>query len=204
MFFPNLTAEKNLWSKGLPNVVGIDEVGRGSWAGPLVAAGVILPRNFKIPDGFGDSKQISAKLRLEFSGLLKTTAVCYSIVEIRHTIINKVGIGTATQIAFRKIVKQLNPPADFILVDAFHIKYLPQSKQAAIKHGDQISASIAAASIIAKVYRDKLMKNLSTKYPAYGFQSNKGYGTKMHQGAIQKYGFCNIHRTSYNLNYLFP
>ncbi len=203
MYRPNLTAEKSLWNKGINRIIGIDEVGRGSWAGPLVAAGVMLPKYFKIPTGLADSKQLSAKQREYFDTLIRSTAISYTIVKISHKIINKIGVGNATQIAFRNIVTKIKPEADFILVDAFHIKYLPRSMQRAIKHGDRISASIAAASIIAKVYRDKLMRKMAGKYPDYGFENHKGYGTQMHQGAIRKHGFCEIHRTSYKLNFLF-
>lgn len=203
MFLPTLDVEKSLWRQGFNYIVGIDEVGRGSWAGPLVAAGVILPKNFKVPKGFGDSKQLTAKARQKFDKFIKTVAVSHRTVEIASDKINKIGIGAATQTAFRKITKLLSPSPDFILIDAFHIKYLAKSRQNAIKHGDQISASIAAASIIAKVYRDDLMQRESQKYPHYGFEKHKGYGTRSHQMAIQKYGFCQIHRTSYNLNFLF-
>lgn len=203
MFPPNLTAEKNLWSKGFDYVVGIDEVGRGSWAGPLVAAGVILPRNFKVLKGFADSKKLTANAREEFCTLIKNVALGYRIVEIASGKINKIGIGAATQIAFRKITRLIIPNPDFMLIDAFHIKYLPKSRQNAIKHGDELSASIAAASIIAKVYRDNLMQEESQKYPHYGFEKHKGYGTRDHQSAIQRHGFCQIHRTSYNLDFLF-
>lgn len=203
MVLPSLTVEKDLWTKGYESVVGIDEVGRGSWAGPLVAAGVILPQSFKIPTGFADSKQLSKATRNTFDSLIKNASAGYKIVEIPSDVINKIGIGKATQLAFLKITKQIKPSANFTLVDAFHIKYLAKSKQAAIKHGDQLSASIAAASIIAKVYRDNLMEAISSKYPRYGFEKHKGYGTKFHQNAIQKHGFCQIHRTNYNLSFLF-
>lgn len=202
MFLPDLNVENDLWSKGYSNIVGIDEVGRGAWAGPLVAAGVILPHNFKIPTGFADSKQLSAKSRAKFDNFIRSKAQAIAIAEISHEIINKIGIGHTTQMAFRKIIKTLPISPDFILIDAFQIKYVAKSIQKPIKHGDRISVSIAAASIIAKVYRDKLMVNLAKIYEYYGFDKHKGYGTKMHQEAIQKYGFCKIHRTNYNLKFL--
>lgn len=203
MVLPTLEVEKTLWKQGLEFIAGIDEVGRGSWAGPLVAAGVILPKNFKIPRGLKDSKQLTREKREEFDILIRNTAISYSIVEVSHEKIKKVGLGAANQIAFRKIIKNLNPQPDFTIVDAFRIKYFNKSKQMAIKFGDAKCATIAAASIIAKVYRDKLMDKLSGIYPNYGFEKNKGYGTKIHQNAILKHGFCNIHRTNYNLNFLF-
>ncbi|MEK7581164.1 MAG: ribonuclease HII [Patescibacteria group bacterium] len=203
MVLPTLKVEKSLWKKGLANVVGIDEVGRGSWAGPLVAAGVILPKNFIAPKNFADSKQISLTLRTQFDKFIRQQAKCVAVAEISHTTINKIGVGIANQMAFRKVLKLLAIPADFVLVDAFHIKYLAKSAQNPIKHGDQLVTSIAAASIVAKVYRDNLMQGLAQSFPKYGFEKHKGYGTKIHQEAIQKYGFCRIHRVNYNLNFLF-
>lgn len=203
MVLPTLEVEKTLWEKGLQFIAGIDEVGRGSWAGPLVAAGVILPQDFKLPRGLKDSKQLTKEKREELDIVIRSSAVTFSIVEVSHKKINGVGVGAANQIAFRKIIKELSPQPDFTIVDAFNIKYFTKSKQMAIKYGDAKCATIAAASIIAKVYRDKLMEKLSCVYPNYGFEKHKGYGTKTHQESILKYGYCDIHRTNYNLNFLF-
>lgn len=202
MFTPDLALEISLWEQGLNFVVGIDEVGRGSWAGPVVAAGVILPKSFIIPYIFGDSKQLKPKARQKLAKYIHEQAVSYYIAEIGVSIINKVGIGKASQIAFRKVVKFLYPKPEFILMDAFCIKHLKRENQMAIKKGDQKVASIAAASIIAKVYRDNLMKKLAKIYPDYGFGKHKGYGTKGHQKAIKEHGFSKVHRTSFNLNFL--
>ena len=202
MVLPDLSEEKSLWQKGITNIVGIDEVGRGSWAGPLVAAGVVLPPNFIIPKYLADSKLLTYQKRLELDKILRKGASAFCITEVSHRVINKVGIGKATQIAFRKIVNSITPRPQYCLVDAFHIRYLAKIKQKAIKHGDMTCASIAAASIIAKVYRDNLMEKMSLKFPNYGFEKHKGYGTKEHQTAIQTYGFSTYHRTSYNLNFL--
>lgn len=203
MPLPNLSFETSLWQKGFNYIAGIDEVGRGSWAGPVVAAGVILPKNFTIPKVFGDSKQLKPLLRQKLSKFIEETAVAYFISEVSVGKINKIGIGKASQIAFRKVAKFLTPKPQFILMDAFYIKHLNRKNQLAIKGGDQLSASIASASIIAKVYRDNLMKKLSKAYPQYGFGKHKGYGTKNHQLAIKAHGFSKIHRTSYNLGFLF-
>ncbi len=203
MFLPTLEFEKNLWKKGINFIVGIDEVGRGSWAGPLVASGVILPKTFKVPPGFADSKKLTQKSRESFCAFIKSIALGFYIAEISNSQITKYGLTKSTQKVFRRITKNIRPKQDFVLVDAFHIKYLPKSKQTAIIKGDEKCASIAAASIIAKVYRDKLMEKYSSIYPDYGFEKHKGYGTKLHQAAIQKYGFSQIHRTGYNLNFLF-
>lgn len=202
MILPSLDIEASLWSKGQRHIVGIDEVGRGSWAGPLVVAGVIMPQNFRVPDGLADSKLLKHAQRVKLSKIIKKLATAISIVEISVSRIDKIGIGGATHEAFRKVVHTLTPSPDFCLIDAFYIKYFPRKKQMAVKDGDKICASIAAASIIAKVHRDNLMKKLHFKYPRYGFGKHKGYGTKVHQEAIRKYGLSKIHRKSYDLSYL--
>ena len=202
MIKPSLDVEKSPWKKGYKYIAGIDEVGRGSWAGPVVAAAVILPHDFKIPENFGDSKQLKPRQRKKMTKVIKKTAVSWAIAEVPVLTINRLRIGKAVQIAFRKSLKDLHEKADFVIVDAFNIKHVDRKNQKAIKKGDQKCATIAAASIIAKVYRDDLMKKLSKKYPLYGFGKHKGYGTRNHQEAIKKFGFCQIHRTSYSLNYL--
>ncbi len=204
MVLPDLSEEKILWHKGFLSVVGIDEVGRGSWAGPLVAAGIVLPSDFEIPKGLADSKLLNPKKREELDKMLRAKALGFFISEVSHLQIDKLGIAKATQVAFRKIVSAISPKPQYCLVDAFHIKYVSSEvKQKAIKHGDMTCASIAAASIIAKVYRDNLMENLGKKFPKYNFQKHKGYGTEEHQRAIQKFGLTKIHRTSYNLDFLY-
>ena len=202
MRLPNFSFEKRLRSRGFLKIAGIDEVGRGSWAGPLVAAGVILADNFDLPQGFSESKSISPLKRVEFAYLIKKSAISVSIAEVRADVIDKIGISKATDKAFRLVAKGLNPQPDFVLLDAFYIKYFPKKKQLAIVKGDKKSVSIAAASIIAKVYRDSLMIKLSKTYPLYGFGKHKGYGTHLHQDAIRTYGFTEIHRASYNLKFL--
>jgi len=202
MCLPDFSFEKRLRSQGFLNIAGIDEVGRGSWAGPLVAAGVVLPDNFAPPQGFSESKSTSPPKRVEFAYLIEKAAITISIAEVRAGVIDKIGISKATNKAFRLVAKRLNPEPDFFLLDAFCIKHFPKKKQLAIVKGDKRSVSIAAASIIAKVHRDNLMVKLSKAHPQYGFARNKGYGTRVHQEAIRKYGFTQIHRMSYNLNYL--
>lgn len=202
MTAPTLLIESSLWEKGYENIVGIDEVGRGSWAGPLVAAGVILPRDFVIPDGLADSKQVSPQTRSKLAKYLRQTAIGIYIAKISPLRIDNHGIAKATADAFRQIARRLMPIPDFCLIDAFHIKYFSQNKQMAVIGGDKICASIAAASIIAKVYRDSLMKRLNKVYPGYGLAKHKGYGTKSHQEAIKIYGLTKIHRVSYKLNFL--
>lgn len=199
---PDFSFEKSLRRQGFLKIAGIDEVGRGSWAGPLVTAGVVLPDNFVIPKGFSESKSVTPDKRVEFAMLIKKAAISVSIAEVQAEVIDKIGISKATDRAFRLAAKRLNPQPDFFLLDAFYIKYFPKKKQLAIVKGDKKSASIAAASIIAKVYRDNLMTKLSNAYPQYGFAKHKGYGTRFHQDAIKMYGFTQIHRTSYNLSFL--
>lgn len=202
-YVPTLDIEHSFWSKGHRFIVGMDEVGRGSWAGPLVVAGVILPSDFVIPQGLADSKLVKPELRQKLSKIIYEQAISTKIVEISSKIIDKIGVGRATHLAFRRIAKTISPLPDFCLIDAFYIKYFNRKKQMAVKNGDKICASISAASIIAKVYRDNLMKKLHLSYPDYGFGKHKGYGTKFHQEMIKKFGFSKIHRTSYNLDFLF-
>ena len=199
MIIPTLDYEKQLWISGCNYVCGIDEVGRGCFAGPVVAAAVIFPKNIPLLEGVMDSKILKPRQREKMDPIIKKNAFAWSIAEVSVTKINKFGIGKATQIAFRKVVKSLKTNPDFILMDAFYIKQLNRKRQKPIIKGDQKSLSIAAASIIAKVYRDKLMKELHKKYPQYGFAKHKGYGTKFHQAAIKKYGLSRIHRKSFNL-----
>lgn len=203
MILPDLEIENSLWKKGHKYIVGIDEVGRGSWAGPLVAAGVILPQNFQIPENLADSKLLKHQQRVKLSRIIKNQSIGYSIVSIENRRIDKIGIAGATFEAFRKIARKLIPTPDFCLIDAFYIKYFSKKKQMAVKNGDKICASISSASIIAKVFRDNLMKRLHFKYPDYGFGKHKGYGTMLHQIAIRKHGLSEIHRRSYNLDFLF-
>lgn len=193
---PSFKHEKFLWKKGLNRIVGLDEVGRGAFAGPLVAAAVILPKNFKT-NGIRDSKLLASKTREALSNYIIENALSYSISEIKLDFINKYGVGKATHKAFLECLAKIK--FDFVLVDGFKINNFDESKQKHIIHGDNISISIAAASIIAKVYRDNLMKKLDLKYPEYNFLQNKGYGTKEHREALKNYGLCSIHRTSFNL-----
>jgi ribonuclease HII len=200
---PTLNLEFSLWQKGYRNICGIDEVGRGSWAGPLVVAGVILPTDFVIPKGLCDSKLATPKQRGSLSEIIIKSSKAYSIIEISSRQIDKLGLTQATNIAFRKVLNTISPRPDFTLIDAFYIKHIGRYRQQAVKDGDKICASISAASIIAKVYRDNLMKKLHFSYPKYGFDRHVGYGTKFHQAAIIKNGLSKIHRRSYNLDFLY-
>lgn len=205
MITPSLDIEKSLRKSGYSYVCGLDEVGRGSFAGPVVVGAVIFPPSVELPDGIADSKLLKPRKREKLAGVIKEQALAWAIAEIGVPAINKVGIGRATQMAFRKALRLLPVQADFVLIDAFYVKHLNRKRQRPVKDGDKICASISAASIIAKVYRDKLMKKLHKKYPQYGFAKHKGYGTMIHQEAIRKYGLSRIHRKSFDLNkFLMP
>lgn len=199
MTLPTFEHESRFWNQGLHYIAGVDEVGRGCFAGPVVAAAVVLPSNFTASSEINDSKLLSAKKRSELAEIIKKHAVAYSVAEIPVSVINEVGIGKAAQTAFTKAVMDLKHAPQHILVDAFRIVSFDPSMQTPIVHGDRISISIAAASIIAKVYRDELMERLHESYNVYDFITNKGYGTKKHREAIGKYGLCDLHRTSFNL-----
>ena len=194
--------EKKLWSSKINFVAGVDEVGRGAWAGPVVAAAVVFPKNIQFPTDLYDSKLLLPRQREHLSKLIYRLARSVGIGSADVHTINKQGISKATHIAFRSAIKNLLIKPDHILVDAFYIKRLRRGNQTPIKKGDVICASISAASIVAKVYRDYIMRNLSKKYPQYHFGKNKGYGTRVHQEAIRKNNFTEIHRRSFNLDYL--
>lgn len=199
MIFPTLAYELDLWHQGYKLVCGLDEVGRGSFAGPVVAGAVIFSPEAAAPEGIADSKMLNSSKREKLAEEIKKTAFSWSVAEIGVRFINKYGIVKATQMAFRKAICLLSVQADFVLIDAFYISHFNRRKQRAIIKGDQKCLSIAAASIIAKVHRDKLMKKLHEKYPQYGFAQHKGYGTKAHREAIGKYGLSRLHRRSFHL-----
>lgn len=199
MIFPTLDIEQELWKQGFCYIAGLDEVGRGAFAGPVVVGAVIFPSSVELPEGIADSKLLTPKKREKLSKEIKEVALCWAVAEVGVRHINKHGIGKATQMAFRKAIKLLEESPDFVLIDAFYVQHFNRKRQKPVKNGDKICASISAASIIAKVHRDKLMKKLHQKYPQYGFVKHKGYGTKEHREAIKKYGLSRVHRKSFNL-----
>lgn len=199
MNLPNLKFERELWQKGYQYVCGIDEVGRGPWAGPVVAAAVILDPSKPLPTlkptlKINDSKKLSPQKREQLDKIIRKNCVAFSIAEISVSTINREGIVKASQRAYRRCLRLLKPAADFVLVDAFYIKNVARKNQLPIIKGDQKSVSIAAASIIAKVYRDDLMRALHQEFPHYHFDEHKGYGTKKHMEAIKNHGLCPHHR----------
>lgn len=202
MKLADLKIEQSLWSCSYSFVAGLDEVGRGSWVGPVVAAAVILPKNWVLPPKLTDSKLLKPGDREKLAEIIKGEAVAYSIAEVGLKAINREGVGQATQRAFCLAIKNLPVKPDFHLVDGFYVKNLSKMYQMPIVRGDQKSASIAAASIIAKVYRDNLMVSLGADFSEYRWDQNKGYGTKSHQQAIKIRGLSSLHRSSFNLSYL--
>jgi len=184
----------------LSHIAGIDEAGRGALAGPVVAAAVILPLNNQIETlllGVNDSKQLSAKKREALFDLILEHALAYGIGQQPAVIIDEIGILPANKLAMQTAVSQLNPTPEFLLIDG-RIR-LPQLNipQQAIVRGDSHSLSIAAASILAKVTRDRLMVELDSQYPHYGFAQHKGYGTELHRAALARHGPCPQHRHSF-------
>lgn len=202
MLKPSFINENKLWGK-FPVVIGIDEVGRGALAGPLVGAAVVFAPNKTIPDSvnINDSKKLSSKQRKIAATWIKKNCLAWGIGESSVSFINKYGIVKATHTAFRKAINMIRLLQNkYLLVDAFYIKYvrgIGLRNQKAIIKGDEKSYSIAAASIIAKVYRDNLMKRLSKDLQKYGWNTNVGYGTKRHILAIRIYGPTKHHRLAF-------
>ncbi|MBI5622093.1 ribonuclease HII [Candidatus Falkowbacteria bacterium] len=196
MITPTFNLENAILAQGYTLIAGIDEAGRGPWAGPLCAAAVILDiKNFD-NDAVRDSKMIPAKKRTELSGWLKENCLTWSIGEVSSEEIDSLGLQLANKTAMKRAITNLTTKPDFILTDYVgRIEF--RTPFQVVKSGDKLSFSIAAASIIAKVYRDALMMELAKVYPEYGFEQHKGYGTKLHSEMIKKYGLCPIHRTSF-------
>lgn len=190
-----LKEEKNLWAKGFSFVGGVDEVGRGPLAGPVVAACVILPKGLTI-EGVDDSKKLSEAKREELYSIITDSAIAVGIGTVSNTVIDKINIYEATIDAMVKACINCGREPDFLLIDAMQLKDIP-IPQLSIVSGDSKSQSIAAASIVAKVTRDREMVNMDKLYPGYGFASNKGYGTKEHIDAIKALGLTPIHRRSF-------
>ena len=189
-----LSYEKELYKQGLTLVAGVDEVGRGPLAGPVVAAAVILPQNCKIK-ALNDSKKIPKKKHLEIYHAVQDQALAIGIGIMDNHIIDQVNIYEATKLAMKKAISQLSPQPEHLLIDAMKLE-LPISQTSIIK-GDANSLSIAAASIVAKVTRDELMKDYDDQYPGYDFVTNAGYGTAKHLEGLEKLGVTPIHRTSF-------
>ena len=186
--------ENNLKKEGYKYIVGTDEVGRGPMAGPLVVAAVILPDDVVI-EGLNDSKKLTEKKREQLSEIIKQKAIEYQIQYMSVEEVDRLNVYEASRQAMIKCVRKMKHKVDYVLSDAMPIDF--EYPCLDIIKGDMKSASIAAASIIAKVERDHYMVELDKQYPQYGFKKHKGYVTKMHLEAIEKYGVCEHHRTSF-------
>ena len=189
-----LRYEKELYENGISFIAGVDEVGRGPLAGPVVAAAVILPKNCKIK-GLNDSKKIPKKKHEEIFQAVKENALAIGIGIMDNHVIDQVNIYEATKLAMREAISQLEPQPEHLLIDAMKLD-LPISQTSIIK-GDANSLSIAAASIVAKVTRDQMMEEFDCEYPGYDFTQNAGYGTVNHLAGLHKLGVTPIHRRSF-------
>ena len=192
-------SEINLWEieSELPYdlICGVDEAGRGPLAGPVCAAAVILPRGLVIP-GLNDSKKLTDKRRRELFPIIQQEAVSFGVAFASQEEIDEINILQATFLAMRRAIDQLNPKPDFALIDGNRETDFGVPCKTVIK-GDSLSANIAAASVLAKVTRDNWMIEAAEKYPGYGFEIHKGYGTKAHYAALEKLGPCAIHRRTF-------
>jgi ribonuclease HII len=191
-----LVFEEQAWESGYTFVAGLDEVGRGCLAGPVVAGACILKPGAELPDGLNDSKQLTAIRREEIAAELKEICVAYAIGSVTADEIDRINILEATKLAMRLAIAKLDPAADFLLIDALVLKGVVLPQKSIIK-GDSISASIAAASILAKTFRDDLMHSYVADYPEYGFEEHVGYATKRHLDALRVHGPSPIHRKTF-------
>jgi len=197
--YPNLNLEIPLWETGLVNLAGLDEAGRGAWAGPVSAGAVVLPVDPNLCQqlpGVRDSKQMSASQRSFWAECIKRVAVCWGVGFASQTEIDTYGILPATRLAMQRALEQLLVVPQHLLIDALRLPLVKIPQTALIK-GDVHSLTIAAASVLAKTGRDALMCELDGLYPGYGFARHKGYGTRFHQQALQSLGPCAIHRRSF-------
>lgn len=187
--------EQGFYEKGITLVCGVDEAGRGPLAGPVCAAAVILPANVEIP-GLNDSKKLSDKKRRELFPIIQEKAIAYGIGFADEKEIDEINILQATFLAMERAISQLSVQPEHILIDGNRNKDfgIPSST---VVHGDSLSASIAAASVLAKVTRDDVMLDMAKQYPDYGFEIHKGYGTRAHYDALRNSGPCEIHRMTF-------
>jgi ribonuclease HII len=196
---PDLSFELLLWEAGAIYLAGLDEAGRGAWAGPVSAAAVILPPDpglSTLLKGVRDSKQMTPRQRAAWSGEIRTAAVAWGVGFASQAEIDEVGILPATRLAMQRALAELKPQPQHLLLDAVRLPRLTLPQTVLIK-GDQRSLSIAAASVLAKTARDALLVAWDDTYPGYGFARHKGYGTAIHQQALQIKGPCPLHRLSF-------
>jgi len=191
--------EKEAFEQGLEFVAGMDEAGRGPLAGPVVAACVMLPKDCLI-EGVNDSKKLSPVKREKLYDIIMEQAISVGIGIVDEKTIDEINILNATKMAMKMAVERVSPKPQLILIDAVELDDMDIPQKAIVK-GDMLSISIASASIIAKVTRDRMITEADKKYPVYGFGRHKGYGTKQHIDAIKKYGICPIHRVSFTKHF---
>lgn len=192
--------ENKLYSEGYTYIAGIDEVGRGPLAGPVVASAVILPKDIMV-EGINDSKKLTQSKREELFDIITEKALSIGIGIVDNHSIDDINILNATKAAMKKAIANLNTSPEYLLIDAVNLENI-DIKQSPIIKGDQKSISIAAASIIAKVTRDRIMVEYHDEYPCYDFINNKGYGTQKHYQGINENGICKIHRKSFLKEYV--
>lgn len=190
-----MNPEVALRSAGFTLIAGVDEAGRGAYAGPLVVAAVILDPDRPLDD-VGDSKAYGEDERNEIATEVKARALAYSIITIESTEIDEHGLQPSNIGGMRRAITALSVKPDYIITDGYHVNGL-EIPSIAMWRGDQISASVGAASILAKTFRDEVMRQWDKKYPEYGFAAHKGYGTQTHQRALESYGILPIHRRSF-------
>jgi ribonuclease HII len=198
--YPSSEVERRLTREGYRLVAGLDEAGRGSWAGPLVAGAVVLAEGLTRKPvwcrGVCDSKMIGPQERERLAIAIRASAVAVGVGIVSPEVIDLIGLTAAGHLAFHRALRGLQIAPDYVLVDAFHIPGLSVPQHAIIR-GDQLCVSISAASIIAKTYRDRLMRTLDSDYPAYGLADHKGYGTDQHRKGLVQAGASQIHRHSW-------
>lgn len=187
--------EERYYAQGMRLVCGVDEAGRGPLAGPVCAAAVILPDHIEIP-GLNDSKKLTDKKRRELFPVIKENAICYGIAVADEKEIDEINILQATFLAMERAIAQLEQRPEIVLVDGNRAKDFGVPVETVVR-GDSLSASIAAASVLAKVTRDDYMLQMAQQYPEYDFDIHKGYGTKAHYAALQEFGPCPIHRMTF-------
>jgi ribonuclease HII len=195
---PDFGIESGLWEKGYQRIAGVDEAGRGPLAGPVVIAAVVLPRGWESPVALDDSKRMTPQARDEAYTALRRAAVAWRMAVIPPADIDRLNILQATLAGMRRAVARFSPPPDFVLIDGNRAPELPVPCEPVVK-GDRRSLSIAAASIMAKVVRDRIMCVYGRWYPEWGFEQHKGYGTAKHRAALRHYGPSPIHRASFKV-----
>ncbi len=193
--FNPLSHESSAWESGYGIIAGVDEAGRGPLAGPVVAAAVIIPKRV-ILSGIKDSKKLTEKARERAFTVIIDSALAVSVAVVSHKSIDQSNILISSLEAMRLALSWLDPAPDYVLVDGIH-KIPTVTPQKCIIKGDQLSQSISAASIVAKVYRDRIMRSYHVSFPRYGFNRNKGYGTPLHLNALCQYGPCPVHRLTF-------